>query len=446
MRRGILIILMLGVVGVLAAGWWWARTSPQQVTDVLIDGGLEASRAEAFVATVGGEPAVPEEEHLVASGSIEGQEVAIVSEFGGRIVRLDIREGDTVETNQVLVDLDTASLEAQRAEAMAAVAAAQANLATVKAGVHPGEILAAEAGLLQAKSERDAALTAWQDAQMLLENPQEIQARIVQAKAEVDLADAQIEQAKARIASAEAERYKYHGQGSMEEKWLYRIHDYQVEAAKVGLGAANAIKAGAQETLEALRVLWANPLSLGSQVHIAEAQLGISEAGVRVAEAKLAELSAGPTEEEVALAEAQVAQAQAAVSALDAQLEKMTLRTPISGIVTSRSAHAGEAAIAGATLLTVANLDEVTLTIYVPEHNLGLVYLGQDVAVQVDSYPEQVFSGTVSHISQQAEFTPKNVQTQEERVNMVFAVKVRVPNPDHRLKPGMPADAILSID
>jgi HlyD family secretion protein len=122
----------------------------------------------------------------------------------------------------------------------------------------------------------------------------------------------------------------------------------------------------------------------------------------------------------------------------------MTLQSPIDGSVTSRSTHSGEAALAGATLLTVANLDEVKLTVYIPEDELGRVYLGQGVEVQVDSFPGRVFTGTVSYISQQAEFTPKNVQTEEERVNMVFAVRVRLPNPDHALKPGMPADAIFT--
>jgi multidrug resistance efflux pump len=121
----------------------------------------------------------------------------------------------------------------------------------------------------------------------------------------------------------------------------------------------------------------------------------------------------------------------------------MTLSSPIDGLVSSRSARSGEAALAGATLLTVANLDEVKLTIYVPEDELSRVYLGQQVEVQVDSYPEQVFTGTISYISQQAEFTPRNVQTEKERVNMVFAVKVRLSNPGHLLKPGMPADAFL---
>jgi multidrug resistance efflux pump len=323
------------------------------------------------------------------------------------------------------------------------VAAAEANLLRVKAGTHPAQILAAEAAVLKARSERDAAQQGLADTRMLLDNPQEIDARITQAQTNVDLAEAQIERSQAQIAKAEAERYRYHGQGSMEEKWQYRVHDYQVQAAEAGLEAAKATKAGAERTLAALRALRDNPLALVGRVNMAEAQAQVAESGVTVAEAKLTELRAGPRSEEIGVAEAQVESAQAAGSALQVQMDKMILTAPIEGVVTSRSAHAGEAVVAGATLLTLANLDEVELTIYIPEDELGQVHLGQEVEVQVDSFPGRVFTGTVSYISQQAEFTPKNVQTEKERVNMVFAVKVRLPNPGHLLKPGMPADAIL---
>ena len=94
-------------------------------------------------------------------------------------------------------------------------------------------------------------------------------------------------------------------------------------------------------------------------------------------------------------------------------------------------------------MLTLGDLDEVTLTVYVPEDQLGRVRLGQSVDVRVDTFPDRVFQGQVVAIAHEAEFTPRNVQTQEERVNMVFAVDVSIPNPDHLLKPGVPADAVI---
>ena len=112
-----------------------------------------------------------------------------------------------------------------------------------------------------------------------------------------------------------------------------------------------------------------------------------------------------------------------------------------------RERASGEAATAGGPLLTIANLDSVTLDVYIPETQIGHLQVGQEVKVMVDSYPARVFTGQLARIADEAEFTPRNVQTQEERVNLVFAVTVRIPNPSHTLKPGMPADATFeSID
>jgi len=442
-RRVVSMVVLLLMGAALAAAWWWMRSSPEQASQVLIDRGLAAERAAQVVSWAGSQPATTEPTRLRVFGSVEGDEVAIVSEFGGRIVTLDAGEGDAIQAGQVLVELDTSTLQAQMAQAEAAVAAARANLDNVEAGTHPAEILTARAAVQQALAQRDAAKTAWDGTQAILDNPQEIDAQIAQAQAAVNLAAVQIEQAQAQIAAAEAERERYRAQGSLEEKGLYLVYQYQVEAAQAALEAAKADKTGADQTLAALQALRDHPLALISQVHLAEQQYYVASAGVAVAQAKLAEMEAGPTPEEVAVAEAQVGKAQAAVAALQVQLDKRTLRSPIDGVVTSRSAHAGEAAIAGATLLTIADLDEVRLTVYIPESELGRVYLGQEVQVEVDSFPGRSFPGTVSYISTEAEFTPKNVQTEKDQVNMVFAVRIRLPNPDHLLKPGMPAEAVI---
>ena len=444
MKRGVIILLLLVLGAALLGGWWWARRSPDQAKYFLIEGGLEADRADRFVSLIGGEAETEEAANaLIASGSVEGEWVSVVSELGGQIVDIYASQGDEVGAGQILVKLDDSLLRAEMAQAEAGVAAAEAGLESVLAGTHPAKTLAARAMLRQAIAERNAARVAWVDLENILSSPQEIEAQLVEAQAAVDLASAQIEQAEAELAAAIVERDSYIAQGSLEEKKLYAVHTYNVDAARAALDGARASKAGAREFLAALQALRKNPLALASQVHSAEAQFRIAAAGVGVAAAKLDELEVGPAPEEVLLAEAQVAQAEAACAILQAQIDKMTLVSPIDGVVTSRSVHPGEAVIPGVTLLTVANLDQVTLTIYVPEDRLNSVYLGQIVEVQVDSFAERVFTGTVSYISQQAEFTPRNVQTQEERVNTVFAVKVRLPNPEHLLKPGMPADAVI---
>ena len=186
-----------------------------------------------------------------------------------------------------------------------------------------------------------------------------------------------------------------------------------------------------------------NPQEMTAQVAAAEAQYRAAEAAVQMAQAQLDALRAGATAEEIAVVEAQVEQARAALGGLALLRDKLTIVAPVGGQVLERGSHEGELAVPGATLLTLGDLDEVTLTIYVPEDRLGQVLVGQPVEVRVDSFPERTFTGTVVAIANEAEFTPRNVQTQEERVNMVFAVDVRIPNPDHALKPGLPADAVI---
>ena len=119
------------------------------------------------------------------------------------------------------------------------------------------------------------------------------------------------------------------------------------------------------------------------------------------------------------------------------------IRTPIAGTVLYRSVEPGEFASPGAPLVTVADLDRLTLTVYVPEDRYGQIMLGASYPVTVDSYPAEVFTGTVSHIADRAEFTPRNVQTTDSRKTTVFAIKLDLAQNGGKLKPGMPADVNL---
>jgi HlyD family secretion protein len=376
---------------------------------------------------------------IVASGFIEGEEVIVASEVAGRIAEMRVERGDRVAMGDVLVRLDGAVLQSQRMEAEAGLAAAQANLTRVTAGARPEEISAAQAALAQAQAERDGAAQAVVLAQGVISNPLSLDAEIDAARTQVRLAEQGVEMSKADLAEAKLWRGPYIGEGGNTERTL----NLRVQAAEAMLAQAQAELEGAQNYLGVLLATRNDPLELEAQLHAAETEQGLAEARVAAAQAALDELVAGPTEQEVAIAQAQVRQAEAAVRQVDALIAQLTLTAPMDGVVTSRSAQVGETATAGAPLLTIANLDEVTLVIYVPENRVGQVRLGQDVEVQVDSFPAQAFAGHVSNIAGEAEFTPRNVQTQEERVNLVFAVKVTIPNADQRLKPGMPADATI---
>ena len=214
-------------------------------------------------------------------------------------------------------------------------------------------------------------------------------------------------------------------------------------SAWVNLNQAIAARDAAQQNLNDLLALRDNPQQANIQVAQAEAAYQQAVAAVGVAKANLDMARAGATGEQVDVARSGVEQARAALDALKVQRRKYTLSAPVAGMVMERIAHEGENALPGMTLLTLGNLDAVDLTVYIPEPDVGKVYLEQPVEVSVDSFPGETFMGQVVWISDEAEFTPKNVQTKEERVSTVFAIKVRIPNLDHKLKPGIPADAVL---
>lgn len=154
---------------------------------------------------------------------------------------------------------------------------------------------------------------------------------------------------------------------------------------------------------------------------------------------KLAE--EGPRQEDIARAQARLDQVKQSLAIAKTRLDYATLRSPISGVVLSENIQAGEYVVPGVPVVTIGNLAEVWLRAYVNETDLGRVKLGQRVCVRTDTYPGKAYAGDLSFIASAAEFTPKNVQTTEERVKLVYRIKIDIPNPGFELKPGMPADA-----
>lgn len=211
--------------------------------------------------------------------------------------------------------------------------------------------------------------------------------------------------------------------------------------AWVGVNAATASTEGVQAKLNQLYAESNHPQTWIANAQEAESVEAQLETRVRMAEIQVEALRAGLSDEEIRIIRTQVEQARAGLEALRRQREMLTLTAPISGTVAELLMVPGEVAAQGATLMRIADLDRLTLTVYVPETRLGDLQIGQPVAIQVDSFPDQTFTGEIVTIADQAEFTPRNVSTQEERVNLVFAVKIAIDNPGHHLKPGMPADA-----
>jgi HlyD family secretion protein len=176
-----------------------------------------------------------------------------------------------------------------------------------------------------------------------------------------------------------------------------------------------------------------------------EAAFKIAKAAVERAKENYELVKIGPRREDIEDARAQVEQAGANLKLIETQLSYTVLYSPISGVVLVKSGEIGEVVNPGTSILTLADIENVWLKAYIPETDLGRVKWGQEVIVTTDLKPQKVYKGKISFISSQAEFTPKQIQTEKERVTLVYRVKIDIPNRDRELKPGMPADGRIVL-
>ncbi len=339
------------------------------------------------------------------AGTIEATQVDVSVKITGRILARLVNEGDRVTEGQVLVRLDGSELEADVRRQEAAVRTAEATLRDLLAGARPEEIKEARATAARARAQLDDLLAG--------------------ARAQ------EIEEARAAVKSAEATR-------QTKERDLQRVeqlHRKELVAQQDVDRAREAYEVSAAQERTARERL---ALTLeGPRRH----QIQAARAEVQAAEERLALLLAGPRPEQVEAARGQLAQAQFALAMARSRLKETTVASPIDGLVLRKNLEVGETANPGVSILTLMNPREVWVRAYVPEEQIGRIQLGESAHVTVDSYPGRPFSGRVSEISSEAEFTPKNVQTKKERVNLVFRIKIMLDNPEGILKPGMPADA-----
>jgi HlyD family secretion protein len=216
----------------------------------------------------------------------------------------------------------------------------------------------------------------------------------------------------------------------------------QAEAALTQ--ADSALKIAADDAAR-MRELFKTGSVTSKQRDDAEARLTVSSAQQSSAAAALGKLRRLARPEEIQAAEARLAQARAGAELLAKTIADCTITAPAGGIVTHKAVEAGELVTPGATVVTLAELASVYVMIYVTEIEIGRIKLGDGVDVRIDAFPERAFPGKITYISPEAEFTPKNVQTKEDRVKLVFGVKVEIENKDGLLKPGLPADAVVRV-
>ncbi len=435
-------VLLAVLVAAIAVGAWHYSTNVKAREQLLEQLDIEAGKAA--------------EGGLLVSGFIEAEEVELAAEIGGRVVELPFEEGDEVEAGDVVVRLDTAIMEAQRDATRAQLDIMIAERDLVAAGPREEIIHKAQGQVALAKATLNAAEVAWQGAVAVYSNPQEVEIQLVEARTQVAVAQQELAAAQVELTSSGRSREEYYlAMGQLEELdfhfrgkklWLpleMTFSEQNYREAEANYQSALEALEGATATLETLQQYVDNPRALLVNVVETQGAFEAAKAALDRAEAELADLEAGPDKEDLDVADARVEEAEAALDVIESRIERMTISAPISGLVLQQSIHEGELAVEGVPLVTLANLDVVELTVYVAETQFDKVHLNQTVEVTVDSFPDKTFEGVVTYISDEAEFTPRSVQTREERVNLVFAVKIRIENPDHALKPGIPADALF---
>jgi HlyD family secretion protein len=406
---------------------------------------------------------------LTASGTIEGTQIEIASEVGGRVLEVLVKEGDSVHAGQVLVRFDDALLQAQLAQAKASLEAAQANYALVSRGSTEEQrqlaIAAAELELIDARQalkdlQESSRLTEAQllqsiaAAEKVLDDARQ-HLDAVRGEADpddVDAAWAAVVMARDRLEKAQEDFAPYEKKDEDNlrratflaklaaaqqayDSMVYRYNSLVGESNRYVVALAEADVALAEAKLADARRQYEN-LEGG----VDPDALALAEARVKVAESRLVAARAGTPAEELAAALAHVDQAEQALEALAVQEEKTVIAAPADGVILVRAAEPGEVLIAGAPLLTLLKMDELTITVYIPEDRYGQIETGERAVVEVDSFPGEKFEATVLRIADKAEFTPRNVQTVEGRRTTVFAVELAVADPEGKLKPGMPAD------
>ncbi|MBW1953685.1 MAG: efflux RND transporter periplasmic adaptor subunit [Deltaproteobacteria bacterium] len=319
---------------------------------------------------------------LAASGRIEGDEVVIAPKIAGQVILVNKDKGDLVQPGDLLARLSSDQLQAQLERARE-------------------ELKYWEHQVYQAKVNLEY-------------NERNVPATISEREARVETMRARQQEAAAHF---EKNRLDYHRYQALFARGV--IPKRQLDEAQAAYLATQAI-------LEA------------TTKGLAEAQAQLKQARLllRTIEIRRAEYEA---------AQAGFKAARASVKEAEANLEDTFIYSPCRGVILTREIEPGEVVNPGTPLFTLVDLDKLYLKVYINEPDIGKIRLGQEARVYVDAFPDKAFKARVFRVAQRAEFTPKYVETREERVKLVFAVELRVENPHGYLKPGMPGDAVIRL-
>ncbi|MGB2965113.1 MAG: efflux RND transporter periplasmic adaptor subunit [Anaerolineales bacterium] len=404
---------------------------------------------------------------LTASGTIEAVQVKISPQLNGQIKEVLVNEANQVKEGDPLVYLDQAQLLAQVNQASATLRQAQAAYDLLVSGGSPEQ-----RAVLITKAEMDL-LTSEQSLETLYDNAAAVSAEAQHklALARENLDDAQYDwiinqpgnraspeefkSANAKVVLAEhkldkKQRQFNNAKGKINKAKAQIALTEAIDNYQSAIWYLNWLEDGADEI--EMGLLDADVALAAANLAIAESEyeevkygpdpdlLALGEANLAFAQAQLNLAKSGPGEDELAVAQAGIDSAAAALEQLQVKLSMTEIIAPVNGTVLYRLIEPGELAVAGSPVITLVQLDQLSLTVYLPEDNYGKVNLGDEVKVRVDSFPSQVFIAEVIRIADQAEYTPRNVQTQEGRRTTVFGIELIIFDASSKLKPGMPAD------
>lgn len=343
---------------------------------------------------------------LETSGRIEGDQAAVGAKVAGRIARLPVRQGQALEVGQLIAQLSSDQARARLQEAEHDLHTAREQLDQARARVAALE------------REAEAGETA-------------VRFALEQSQARIGEAEAAREAAQARFSQAQAERKRTEGDYRRYQSLLAdgAIAPQMVDQARAAFDAAKAAEEAASKQItqaeESLRLARTTILTIDLR------KKEVEQARERLKEARAA----------VEVARARIQSAEARRALAQANVADTSVVAPFAGTVLRKLVEEGEVVAAGTPLVTFLDLSQLHVKVYIPERDIGKVKLGNPARVYVDAFPKRFFEATVAEVSQEAEFTPRDIHMKDERVKLVFAVKLALNNPEGFLKPGMPADA-----
>ena len=363
---------------------------------------------------------VDDEGVLRLSGNIEFKKVDIAFKTAGKLIELAVDEGANVTKGKIIARLDHEQMTRMRERDSATVLSAESQLLQLQTGIRyqkemtKGETALRESEMRQAKAKLQELLDGARPQELSQARSALEDLRTLRAQAGKEL-----DRAKQLIAKEDISQNQF--------------DQYQTRSASLSAQVASAE--------QRLALLTEGPRK--TDIEAARAAVARTEAALRMTEAQRLEILR--REEDLAARRADISRAKSGVSVIDSQLDDTVAIAPIDGVVLLKSADPGEVLAAGTPIVTLGDIDHPWLRGYVPQSKLGQVKLGMPVAIHSDSYPGKTYRGKVSFIASEAEFTPKQIQTTEERVKLVYRIKVEVENPGRELKLNMPVDGVINL-